>query len=152
MRQPKHRPAPAYRPGHRPSRHGFTIVELTIAFLLLAICWGIVAPLMIQLGKQRRAAHRDQQALLVAENVVDELTSCPLDELPARMEAVQQRTQARLEQDFPGVEVIVTDDVIADDVPGRSVVCHIRWNDERRHPLNSVAITGWNIPVEGGEL
>lgn len=151
MRQAIHKPTQSSSASHS-VRTGFTIVELTIALMLLAICWGIAAPLMIQLGKQRRATQLEQQALLVAENVVDELTSCPLDELTACMQDVQQRTQQRLAGEFPGVEVIVTDDALTDNIPGRAVVCHIRWQDERGQLVNSVAITAWNVPVEGGEL
>lgn len=64
-------------------RRGFTLVELMLALSLLGIFFAVFTPLLLGVARERREAVREQVAWQQAQNLLEELTHRPWNDVTA---------------------------------------------------------------------
>ena len=67
-------------------RRGFTLVELMLAMSLLGIFFAVFTPLLLGVARERRESAREQVAWQQAQNLLEELTHRPWDDVTSAAE------------------------------------------------------------------
>ncbi len=80
--------------GGEPRRAGFTVAELTVAVVILAVALTLVAQLGIQSLHERARASAHLTAQEAAANVLEAARACPWDKLTAEWAARQRLPEA----------------------------------------------------------
>lgn len=133
-------------------RVGFTLTELIIALMLLSTITVVLLPLMVTVGAQRRAAETRQCALIVAENLLDDLVARPWEEVTQEkitaLIAATPSADARLSVTLPGLErnVMITEFA---DQGMKQVAVQLRWRNRQGDFTAPLNLSAWKFaPVE----
>ncbi len=69
-----------------PRRGGFTLVELMLALSLLGLFFAVFTPLLMSVARERRESAREQVAWQQAQNLLEELTHRPWNDVTSTAE------------------------------------------------------------------
>jgi hypothetical protein len=124
-------------------RRALTIIEMSLAFALLAVV--VVAAVRMQrvVGDHRRAAERRDIALQAAQAVSEQVGNVPWNQLSAA--SVDQITiPGPLAARLPGANLAIA---LNDEVnpPAKRILVKISWNGRGEKPT-SVQLTSWAFP------
>ncbi|MGQ0635709.1 MAG: type IV pilus modification PilV family protein [Planctomycetaceae bacterium] len=129
----------------RRPRAGFTLVELTIAALLLGAIFVSVIPVLGLITRDRREAERRQLALIAAENLLDRLAALPYSDL-----TVERVARYRLPETVAGQlpEAALRCDVSADDdsQSAKRISVELRWQKGASATSPPMRLTAWVFP------
>ncbi len=75
--------SPGFDRRSRSHRCGFTLVELMLAMALLGLFFAVFTPLLLGVARERREAVREQVAWQHAQNLLEDVTHRPWEELTA---------------------------------------------------------------------
>ena len=128
---------------------GFTLLELSVAAVVLMLVMAITVQVLGWAAAERRAAERRRWAAQEAANVMERLTSRPWDSLTAEAAAaVELSPQARAV--LPEGELAI--EVTSQPGPPRAkrLIVAVRWQRPAGQPAASVRLTSW-IYRPGGE-
>lgn len=127
---------------------GFTLVELIIALMLLGTAMAVILPLMVSVSYQRRAAEQRQYALILAENLLDDLVARPWSDITQdTLTAVV--AEVRDAEDVRGLilpdlerEVTVTDQP---DDAAKQITLQLRWRNRAGDFTAPVSLSAWKF-------
>lgn len=135
-------PFPARRRAVAATRRGYTLIELTIASLLLGTAMGLIAPALIWIARERRAADRRQEALQEVQNVLERLTARPWETVTADL-AGETQLDERLRDQLPEAKLSVEVAEVPDDAEAKRVSVELRWENGPERAAAPVRLTAW---------
>jgi Tfp pilus assembly protein PilV len=129
----------------RRHRRAFTLLEVTIACLLLILCAAVVAQMLHLLARQERVTDVRQTALRAVANRMEQLQARAWDELPVAprtaealpAEVLQLQPRAQLWS-----EVLEQEDGRV-----REIRVQIDWPDAGGNTVQPVSLSGWKYRV-----
>jgi hypothetical protein len=130
------------RRGHA-CRRALTIIEVTLAFAILAIMLAASLRMVRVVTDQQRIGQRRELALQAAQAVSEQIGNIPWEQLtPAAVNQVA--IPASLAEQLPNATLSTS---IADenDPTSRRVLVEIRWQSDDSRP-SSVRLTSWVFP------
>ncbi len=132
----------------RHARNGATIVELMIALAVLAAVLVTVTQALLGLAIQRRAAQRQQQALIEAANVMERMMALPFDDVTDEKAAgaeLSEESQRVLPDG--SLRVRVSD---AEQPPaGKRIEVEVGWRNRAGQMHQSARLVAWKYRTEG---
>jgi prepilin-type N-terminal cleavage/methylation domain-containing protein len=124
------------------SRRGFTILELSVAMIILVALMSLSVKWVAATGGQRREARWRQAALGEAANVMERLAGKTWDELTAPQAAkVALSDEAR--QALPDGAVAVQVAQPAGDPEAKEIAVTVRWRPRAGTPETQVRLVAW---------
>lgn len=133
---------PSRRRRVRASRGGYSLIELTIASLLLGTAMGLIAPSLIWVARERRAAERRQEALQEVQNILERLTSQPWEAVTPEL-ARETRLDERVSEQLPEARLSVDVTQTADDPDARRISVELQWLSGPGRNAAPVRLTAW---------
>jgi hypothetical protein len=131
------------RPGRAgPPRAGYSLIELTIAGLLLGTAMGLIAPSLIWVARERRAAERRQEALQEVQNILERLTAQPWESVTSEA-AGRIRLDERLSSQLPEARLTVEVSMLPDDPDAKRLFVELRWVNGPGKNAAPVRLTAW---------
>ena len=123
-------------------RRGFTLLEVSVAGLLLAILMAITVQMLGWVASERRATERRQWAIQEAANVMEQLAAQSWEKLTSdHVAAIELSAQAR--QVLPDAELQVTV-VVEPEQPGtKRLSVTVRWQPRPEQPAAQARLTSW---------
>jgi Tfp pilus assembly protein PilV len=126
-------------------RRGFTLLEVTLAGLLLVVLMAITVQMLGWVVSERRAAERRQWAIQEAANVMERLVVQPWDELTSDVEeAIDLSPQASAV--LPDAELQVTVAAEPDQPDAKRLSVAVRWRPRPDQAAVQVRLTSWVYP------
>ena len=128
-------------------RRGTTIVECTVAFVILTAALFSVAQMIAAVTVQQRAATQRQLARQEAANVMERLYALPDQDLKTHRIDESELSEVASRR-LPGVEATAT--VTERDVPGagKRIAVEIRWTNKAGRPARPVRLVAWRFDRE----
>jgi prepilin-type N-terminal cleavage/methylation domain-containing protein len=123
-------------------RNGFTLIEVSVAGVLLALLMAVSVQMLSWVASERRAADRRQWAAQEAANVMERLTAQPWERLTAEHAAaieLSAATRDLLPEAKLGVNVIDETDQPA----AKRLVVAVRWQPRQGQSTTQVLLTSW---------
>jgi Tfp pilus assembly protein PilV len=113
----------------RPSRHGFVLLEVVVAFGLLAVLIAVCLQMLSATAAGRRAAERRAVALQEAANIMERIAAMPWDQITGeRLQEIELSPSVR--EILPGAAVNLTTEAASDaGPPGKHVGLEITWTN-----------------------
>lgn len=125
------------------SRPGFTLLELTLAVLLIMTAMGVLVRVLAWIGTERRAADRRVWAAQEVANVMERVTSEPFDRLTRdRAEAIARTIEAQRILPNASWEFDIADQ-LENSVPSKRVAVGLRWSETSGAWESAVRLTAW---------
>lgn len=124
------------------TRRGYTLIELTIASLLLGTAMGLIAPALIWIARERRAADRRQEALQEVQNVLERLTARPWEAVTADL-AGETQIDERVRDQLPEAKLSVEVTTVPDDTEAKRIAVELKWENGPERPAAPVRLTAW---------
>ncbi len=134
-------------------RAGFTLLELIVALLLLGAASAVLLPVLVTVSAQRRAAEQRQYALILAENLLDDLVARPWDDITQDSSAaVVAGVHAPDELQrliLPDLERVVKV-THGSDALTKQVSLELRWRNRAGDFTRPIRLSAWKFaPPEG---
>lgn len=130
------------------SRSGFTLIESSVAAVLLAAVLSIAVALLTSIARQRQAASLHAKAVIAADNLMERLTAEPFDAITAdRADELRQASPVAEELPEAAVDVRVSD---VDGPPlGKRVEVEVKWQLRADGPPSRHAVAAWVFDAKG---
>lgn len=124
-------------------RRGFTVFELAIAVVLLAVAMSVTVKLLGAIAQERRAVgHREVAAREVA-NLMEHLSARSWDDLTAAA-ANDVRLSEPARQALPGAELnVAVDEETEGGTPAKRVAIRLRWRNRAGEFDAPVRLVTW---------
>jgi prepilin-type N-terminal cleavage/methylation domain-containing protein len=127
-------------------RRGISLIELSVATVVLAVAMTVTVQIVAQAIAEHRAADRRVCAIQEAGNVLERLSIQPWDKLtPESLEKLE--LARRVERLIPGAEVTISM-VDADSGVAKRVTVQVRWTARDARRTAPVRLTTWLYPRE----
>jgi prepilin-type N-terminal cleavage/methylation domain-containing protein len=110
----------------RRSRQGFTLIESCAAAAILAAALSVAVGLLTSVARQRQGASRHAQAVIVADNLLERLTSEPYEALTAER-ADEVRRQSEIAGLLPNGEVQIRLGEASGSPPAKRIEVDVIW-------------------------
>lgn len=123
-------------------RRGLTILEVTVAGVLLAAAATLVARVLATTAGVRREAQRREWALQEASNLLERITAKPWDSVTletAAAEGLSEETGRTLPDGTVEVNVIE----VPQPLPGKRITVVVRWKKGAGEAASSVRLSTW---------
>ncbi len=125
-------------------RRGFTILELTVAMIILGALMSLCLKWVAATGGQQREARWRQAALCEAANVMERLAAQTWEELsPERMAKASLSEEAR--QALPGGAVAVQVAQPPGDPEAKEIAVTVRWRSRADTPEARLRLVAWKF-------
>lgn len=142
-------PARPLRTSIRPvARRGTSLIELTVAVLLLGVVFALLGPAFAWIRRERRLSQDRQAATIELANQAELLSLRPYDEVTTESLAtlaVSEAAQAAL----PGAKLTTRVSEEADPV-ARRVTLSLSWSEDGVRPLPPLELVVWRFPARQG--
>lgn len=115
-----------------PARAGFTLLELTISAILLAVVMATAIPTVAWIVRQRQASDRQQLAVLAVGNLMERLTALPWDELTTE-----------------GVSRVALPEGLSDRLPDARLEINVSTSPDEPQARRVSIILVWDEPIAG---
>lgn len=127
----------------RPCRRGFTVFELAMAVMLLAVAMTLTAQLLGAIALERRSVARRALATREVANMMEHLAARPWEHLSTEaLKDVQLSTAAQ--QALPGADLnLSVEDSNAADLPAKRIAIRLRWRNRAGELDAPVRLTSW---------
>jgi hypothetical protein len=123
-------------------RRGFTLLEVSLAGLLLVVLMAITVQMLAWVASERRAADRRQWAIQEAANVMEHLAARPWENLTAdHVASIELSAPAR--DVLPEAELQVTVVVEPDQPNAKRLGVTVRWHPRPEQPAAQARLTSW---------
>jgi Tfp pilus assembly protein PilV len=124
-------------------RAGFSLVELTIASILLGTVMLTAIPTLAWINRVSQSAERQQAALLGAGNLMERLSARPWDEMtPETMAAITLPDD--LARQLPGADLRITVEALPDNLAAKQLTIELRWEESSTGMKSPpVRLTAW---------
>jgi len=136
----------AHRPTRqsRPTRPGFTVLELTITLGVLAVMLLVVGQSVALVAQQRRITQRRELAARTAENVMERVFAKPWNELNTEQLA-EVKLPEDVKRDLPGAALKL--DVTELEGPPRSrrIQVEVAWKDAAGLVAKPARLVAWRV-------
>jgi Tfp pilus assembly protein PilE len=123
-------------------RKGVTILEVTVAALLLGTLMMVCLHLLSATSAQRRALDQRQAAIIELSNEMERLTALPWTEL-TRLKPADERISPWAQAILPEAKLTVELAAPAGDPAARRITASLRWQDHNGRFLPPVTLTAW---------
>jgi hypothetical protein len=124
-------------------RRGSMLLETAVACVLLVALAGVCLKSFAVTARQRLAIDQRQIALRAAENLMEKLSSIPLNELDKGIDTEPVYKKLAEELDDPDIQIETT--TFKDSPDARRVSVAIVWHDKNDQPLQPVRLTAWRF-------
>lgn len=123
-------------------RSGFTVMELTVATIMLGMILAVTVKFVTAMSARRLAVEHEQAAIREAGNVMERLASRPWDQLsPESVRDLQLSDEAR--QTLPGAELQVRLATPEKEGDPKQIAVEIRWPERSDGPPRTVRVAAW---------
>jgi len=123
-------------------RHGLTLLELTVAMVILGALMSLCLKWVVATGGQQREAEWREAALREAANAMERLAAQSWEELSAERAAkVALSEEAR--QALPGGSLAVQVTQPAGEPESKEIAVTVRWRPRPETPEAQVRLVGW---------
>lgn len=123
-------------------RKAFTLLELTVASIMLGVLVAVSVQFITAAGRAQMAVRHRQAAICEAANVMERLALRPWDELvPEAMAQVKLSPESR--QSLPGAELKIEVDELPQDPSARRIAVAIHWEEGPEGPQRPVRLVAW---------
>lgn len=130
-------------------RRGFTLVEVSAAAAILALCMALTVQVVGWVGAERRIAARRQWALREADNLMERLTIRPWESL--KPDGVDDpKVVERIRSELPDGRLKIEVSPATGDPAAKRVRVEIRWKNKAGNDDAPVQVTAWIYQPEGG--
>jgi Tfp pilus assembly protein PilV len=139
---------PSIRPTSARSPRAFTVIEVTLSVLLLAIAMSATVQILGWVAVQRRAVERRQHAIQEVANLMEHLTAEPWDRVDsgsARRLALSEQLRRKL----PEPELSIDVDEPEPDRGEKRLSIRLRWKNRAGAWEAPVRLTAWIARQEG---
>lgn len=133
---------PGHRRGAAVTRRGYTLIELTIASLLLGTAMGLIAPTLIWVTRERRASERRQEALQEVQNILERLTARPWAQVTPEL-AGETQLDEQVRNQLPDAKLVVEVSVDTDDAEAKRISVELKWKNGPEQTPAPVRLTTW---------
>lgn len=131
---------------------GMTLIEVSVAGVLLAVLITVSLQLMGATAARRRAVEDRQTAGVEASNVMERLAALPWEELtPENVAAVRLSSEARKTLCEGRLEIDVArpgDEPLLDQ---KRITVSVGWQDRSGAPQRPVRLVSWRYRTDGGK-
>ena len=125
----------------RRSRKGFTMIESCAAAAILAAALAIAVGLLTSVARQRQGASRHAQAVVIADNLLQRLTSEPFAAItPDRAEEIRREAVAEIAPDGD-LAIHVTD--VTGSPAARRIEVDVTWRAGGTAPYRHHTVATW---------
>ena len=126
-----------------PARHrtGFTLIEVTIACMLLILCAAVVAQMLHLVARQERITDLRQTALRAVANRLEQLQARAWDELPVAARSAEP-APAEVLQLQPKAQ-LWSEVLEQEDGQVREIRVQIGWPDAAGNQVQPVSLSAW---------
>lgn len=131
-----------------PPRRGVSVIELTVASLLLGTVFVALGPVLHGIRQQREQAQQRQVAVLELANQAERLALRSWEELtpqPPPQLALSETARQRLRQ--ASLVVSVAEEA---EPPARRISLELSWHDPAGRAAAPLRLVFWRFAVEGG--
>ena len=130
-------------------RHGFTLVELLVAGLLLGTVMLIAVPTLSWVVTERRAAVERQEAIEEVANIMERITGLPQKEITP--ESIQRfEVSDEIRDQLSDAKLTLTVEPKAD-TGGKRIGIELRWKNRTGQMVAPVRLAAWVFQNEGIE-
>ena len=123
-------------------RKGVTILEVTVAAVLLGTLMMVCLHLLSAASAQRRALDQRQAAIIELSNEMERLSALPWTEL-TRLKPADERISPWAQAILPEAKLTVELAAPAGDPAARRITASLRWQDPNGRFLPPVTLTAW---------
>jgi Tfp pilus assembly protein PilV len=127
-------------------RRGFTVFELGMAVMLLAVAMSVAVQVLGAVAQQRRAVQRRELAVQEVANLMERLTARPWERLAD--DAGQARLSDAAERSLPGAELKVAVEPADAPIVGKRVSIRLHWKNRAGEFDAPVRLTTWVYPQD----
>lgn len=132
----------------RPPRRGVSLIELTVASLLVGTVFVALGPVLHAIRQQREQAQQRQIALLELANQAERLSLRAWEELtPERLEQIELSETARQRLRQASLRVALAEDA---EPLVRRITLELSWHDPAGRGVSPLRLVVWKYAVEGG--
>jgi Tfp pilus assembly protein PilV len=134
----------------RTSRSGFTLIESCVASALLVAALAAVVGLLAAVARQRQGASCHAQAVIIADNLLEQLTAEPYDALtPERADEIQRAANAV--ELIPGGDAAIRLSDASGSLVAKRIEVEVTWRLSGTAPPSHHAVATWLYRREGGK-
>lgn len=130
----------------KPHNAGFTIIELTVTMILLAMLLSLVVPLLGTVNKQQREAERRVVAVQLVDNLLERLTAEEYDAV-TQSAADQLNLGPADASFFPDAKLEILVKETGDDPAAKRVTVTLTWNDTDGVAVSPAQLTTFVYPT-----
>jgi len=123
-------------------RKGVTILEVTVAAVLLGTLMMVCLHLLSAATAQRRALDQRQAAIIELSNEMERLSALPWAEL-TRLKPADERISPWAQAILPEAKLTVELAAPTNDPDARRITASLRWQDPNGRFLPPVTLTAW---------
>ncbi len=124
------------------NRGGFTLVELIVAGVLLAMTMTLSVQMLSSVAQQRRQARQRQIATAEAANLMERITAQPYASIT--QDALQSwKLPDELDRRLPNAELEITTEETTQPPAGKRIHVTISWRNSKDAPAFTIGLTGW---------
>jgi prepilin-type N-terminal cleavage/methylation domain-containing protein len=133
----------------RQTRRGVTLVEVSVAIVLLGVMAGLIVEAQTVRGRLQRAMHWRELATIEAGNLMEQVTALPWDDLNEEKLATMKLSDG-LRQALPKAALhLAVDPVTGTDQPeSRRIRLEIDWPGPTGEVVRPVRLTSWVYHIE----
>jgi prepilin-type N-terminal cleavage/methylation domain-containing protein len=131
---------------HPQSRHGFTVLEVLAAMVLLAGLTTVCLQFFHGLADGQRENYQRLTAIQEAENLLERLTALPWDEMTPQAGA-EMKLSAQGSQALPDGQVEAHVDDPTGDPPAKRISVVVRWQNREGNTCPPVRLVTWKYKI-----
>jgi type II secretory pathway pseudopilin PulG len=131
-----------------PPRRGVSLIELTVAALLLGTVFAALGPVLHGIRQQREQARQRQVAVLELANQAERLALRSWEELtPERLQQIELSETARQTLRQASLRVALAEEA---EPLARRITLELSWSDPAGRAVAPLRVVVWRYPREGG--
>jgi prepilin-type N-terminal cleavage/methylation domain-containing protein len=124
------------------SRRGVTLIEVSVAIVLVAVLAGVILESQLVRGRLQRAMRWRERATVEAGNLMEQLTALGWNDLnPEKVASFELSDEFR--QAMPAASLEVSVDPSADQPESRRIQVKIAWPVPAAQVVRPVRLTAW---------
>ena len=123
-------------------RRGFTLLEVTVAGVLLGTVMAVTVPTLGWIVQQRRASLQRQEAIAEVANIMERITIRPWEQITTENVATLKLAD-ETERQLPGAKLRVTVDAKPTTPDAKRIAIELAWRNRAGRSNAPVRLTAW---------
>lgn len=137
-----------FRSTQHSARRGFTLLEVTIAALALAILTVTIMQAMLAIERAREATERTDYASRELDNLMERFIHQPWETITAAAAAKMEPPQ-QLADNLPAAELETLVALETEPIDAKRITMKLRWRAQAGRMREPLVLTAWVFPTPG---